>query len=306
METRKNNLINGLISKLYGGLDMSWKNVILFAVGTAVLTAVVLIVPAFKDTSFQLMGVTFEAWIFFAVIIMANCKKPLESALKTFVFFLISQPLIYLIQVPFSSMGWQILHYYYNWILWTLLTFPMAFAGWFITKKNWLSVLIFAPVFAYLGVMLYGYGAECVKSFPHLLIAALFCLLQLILYVLVFFPDMKQKLVGILMPVIAVIAVTIFSATTQQVELGLTIALPDAPSFSEEATITLDDDSFASVTFWDMEGGIVFIHAQAYGTATITVTDGDETYQYTLDIYNEKGSAQTTITPLGQAGSNGP
>ena len=31
------------------------------------------------------IGVTFKAWIFFAVIIMSNCQKPLESALKTFV-----------------------------------------------------------------------------------------------------------------------------------------------------------------------------------------------------------------------------
>lgn len=35
-----------------------------------------------------------------------NSKDPLDSALKTFVFFLISQPLVYLVQVSFSEMGW--------------------------------------------------------------------------------------------------------------------------------------------------------------------------------------------------------
>ena len=89
----------------------------MFAVGTAVLCAAVLITPVFKDTSIELIGVTFESWILFVVIIMANTKKPLESALKTFVFFLISQPLIYLLQVPFSILGWQILHFYLNWIV---------------------------------------------------------------------------------------------------------------------------------------------------------------------------------------------
>ncbi len=59
-----------------------------FAVGTAVISTVFLIVPIFKNTSFMRMGETLEAWIFFAIIIIANCKKPLESALKTFVFFL--------------------------------------------------------------------------------------------------------------------------------------------------------------------------------------------------------------------------
>lgn len=84
MEMRKSSAINDLINKMYGGLNMSWRNVIFFAVGTAVLTAIIMIVPVFRGTSFELMGVAFEAWIFFAVIIMTNCKKPLESALKTF------------------------------------------------------------------------------------------------------------------------------------------------------------------------------------------------------------------------------
>ena len=41
-----------------------------------------------------------------------NSKSPVDSAIKCFLFFLISQPLIYLIQVPFSSQGWHIFVYY--------------------------------------------------------------------------------------------------------------------------------------------------------------------------------------------------
>ena len=50
--------------------------------------------------------------IMFAMIIISNCKTPKEAAAKTFVFFLISQPLIYLLQVPFSWQGWGLFHYY--------------------------------------------------------------------------------------------------------------------------------------------------------------------------------------------------
>ena len=50
--------------KLYGGIDLTWLKVIIFAVGTAVITAVFLIVPIFKDTSFMRMGETLEAWVF--------------------------------------------------------------------------------------------------------------------------------------------------------------------------------------------------------------------------------------------------
>lgn len=45
---------------------------------------------------------------------------------------------------------------------------------------------------------------------------------------------------------------------------------------------------------------MVYIHAQAYGTATITVIDGGETYQYTLEIYKEDEDAHMRITPAGQ------
>ena len=121
------NTFKRLTAKLYGGINLTWFKVILFAVGTAVLTTIFLVVPIFKDTSFMRMGETLEAWIFFAIIIIANSKSPLESALKTFVFFLISQPLIYLLQVPFSWQGWGLFQYYKHWFILTLCTFPAAF-----------------------------------------------------------------------------------------------------------------------------------------------------------------------------------
>ena len=177
-----------LVSRLFGGINMKWLTVILFAVGAAVVTAVFLVAPVFEDTSFERMGVYLEAWIFFAVIIMTNCKRPLEAAVKTFAFFLISQPLIYLFQVPFSWQGWHIFAYYKTWFIWTLFTFPLAYAGWYVTKRNWLGLLILAPVLVFLGYTCWQCAAECVGRFPHLLIAALFCLLQIVLYVWAFFP----------------------------------------------------------------------------------------------------------------------
>ncbi|MBQ5687389.1 MAG: hypothetical protein IIV23_06755, partial [Ruminococcus sp.] len=150
MTTENKNIFRRVTDKVYGGLPMGWPVVILYAVGTALLTTAFLLIPIFENTSFYRVGVTLEAWVFFAVIIMANCKKPLESALKTFVFFLISQPLIYLLQVPFSQMGWGLFMYYRYWFMWTLLTFPMAFVGWYIKKRNWLSLLILLPVVGFL------------------------------------------------------------------------------------------------------------------------------------------------------------
>ena len=157
------------------------------------------------------MGVYFEAWIFFAVIVMANCKKPLESACKTFVFFLVSQPLIYLFQVPFSWMGWSLFGYYKTWFFLTLLTFPAAFVGWYITRKNWLSVLILAPVLAFLGYVVYESGAVCLRRFPRYLITVLFCLAQVALYVPAFCPKRAQKLVAAAIPAVTLIVLVILA-----------------------------------------------------------------------------------------------
>ncbi len=63
------------------------------------------ILPITADTSFRDISVYLEWWILFGTIIICNSKSPKDSALKYFIFFLISQPLIYLIEVPFSSMG---------------------------------------------------------------------------------------------------------------------------------------------------------------------------------------------------------
>ena len=73
MEKEKEKEKKSILDRLYGGLNMSWPAVTVFAAVTAVLTAAFLIIPVFKRTSFERMGVYLEAWIFFAVIIMANC-----------------------------------------------------------------------------------------------------------------------------------------------------------------------------------------------------------------------------------------
>ena len=74
----KKNIIKRVTDWLYGGIRMSWIKVILFAVVIAAVTAVFMIFPVFENTSFHNMGVTFEAWFFFAIIIMANCQSPIE------------------------------------------------------------------------------------------------------------------------------------------------------------------------------------------------------------------------------------
>ena len=296
MENSRESTGKRLLDKLYGGLNMNWLTVALLAVGTAALTAVFLIVPVFKNTSFERMGVTLEAWVFFAVIIMANCKKPLESALKTFVFFLISQPLIYLIQVPFSSLGWGLFRFYRTWFIWTLLTFPAAFVGWYIKKKNWLSLLILLPVlFLLTSTYIEGFQSA-LRHFPRLLFMAVFCLLQVLLYLLAFTENVWQKLAGLLLPLAAAL---ILLLARPQVDINGAVFLPGDTVLSENAVVSMAEDSPIGVTIEHTgEDSMIRIRTAQYGTAAFVIRDGETEYRYTVEIYEDEGGhSQIRVTP---------
>lgn len=283
--------------RLFGGINMSWVKVILLAVASAAVTAVFLILPIFDNTSFREMGVTFEAWVLFAIFIMVNCKTPLESAIKTFVFFLISQPLIYLIQVPFSYMGWGLFGYYRTWFIWTLFTFPMAFIGWYLKKGNWLSLLILTPINLMLAYTAVGYiKSHLIPSFPNHLIAVLFCFMQIALYLLVFFRGWQKRLVGAAVPLILVVIVMLI---TPSVDTGAGMPVPDDPVLSESATIRLEDNSYgdASLTV-DNGEGYMYVHMVKNGSVKVVITDGDKEYRYTAEVVYENGHYHMDITPV--------
>ena len=292
----KRSALRRFTDKLYGGINLTWPGILLYAVGTAVLTAVFLVVPIFKDTSFVRMGETLEAWIFFAVIIIANAKSPLDSALKTFVFFLISQPLIYLLQVPFSWQGWGLFQYYKHWFLLTLCTFPAAYVGWYIKKKNWFSLLILTPVLLLLAYFCQDGLKHVIYQFPRLLITLVFCILQVVLYLCAFTEKASQKVIGVLVPV-AVIAVMLLAP--KNVDFASSQFLPDDPVLTENAEVTVDDTGIADISVSGTgEDSTVLIHAHAYGDTSFTIKDGDREYRYGISIYEDgAGVSWIEITP---------
>ena len=183
------------LRKIFFETKMTWKRVALLAVGSAILTAAVLLIPGIKETSASYLGVTVEAWFVFALIIVMNCEKPLEAAIKTFVFFLISQPLIYLIQVPFFDRGWEIFMYYPYWLKITVLTLPGAVIAWFVKKDNIISALILSVATGYIGATLVASGLTVVQSFPGELIRTVFCLLEILLFLFVLLKNKRSRIV---------------------------------------------------------------------------------------------------------------
>ena len=293
---KEESMLRRCTNKLFGGLDLTWPRLILFSLGAAVLTFICLMIPAFKNTSFVRIGETLEAWILFAVIIMSNCKKPLESAAKTFVFFLISQPLIYLLQVPFSWQGWGLFQYYRYWFILTLLTFPAAFIGWYIKKKNYLSALILLPVIFFLTYTYVDGFKSAFRHFPHLLLMALFCLGQVLLYMYVFMEKLWVRLVAFLAP-LAVAGVLLLRPVN--VEINSMQFLPDDPILTENATISVEEQDGASMSIESTgKDSRIRVITDKFGTTHFTITDGDKEYRYVLDIYeDENGSTQIKISP---------
>ena len=181
------------MKKLFGGLNITWPKLIIFAVICGVYTGVMALLPITADTSFRDITTTFECWVLFGILIIVNSKSPLDSALKTFVFFLISQPLVYLVQAPFSPNGLGLLRYYPPWFRWTLLTFPMAFVGWYMKKDKWWGLLILGPMLLFVGYHYQRYFGEAWHFFPQHLLTALFCAATMLLYPLYIFKDKRIR-----------------------------------------------------------------------------------------------------------------
>ena len=205
------------LQKLFGKIDLTWKKLVIFAVAAGVYTALMALIPIFKDTSFHDIAVTLEWWIFFGIIIIANSKNPKDSMLKCFVFFLISQPLVYLIQVPFAELGWGLFGFYKYWFCWTLLTIPMGYIGKIlIDKKNYLSLIALIPMYAFL---MY----EAVSFFfptqgPAHILSGIWCILFVVLSTLGLF---KEKLyITITLAISAAVFIVTLLLSRGVIEIG--------------------------------------------------------------------------------------
>ena len=185
------------MKKLFGSLNITWPKLIIFAVAAGIYTGVMALLPIAQNTSFADISISFEVWVLFGILLIVNSKTPLDSALKCFVFFLISQPLVYLVQVPFNDRGWGLFVYYPPWFIWTLLTIPMGFVGYYMRKEKWWSLLILVPILGFVGYHYMGFFGEAISFFPNHLLSALFCAATMIIYPLFIFKDKKLRFTGL-------------------------------------------------------------------------------------------------------------
>ena len=196
------------MKKLFGEINLNWKKLIISSIILGIYPGIIALIPALKDTSFTDILVSFEVWILFGIIIIMNSKSAKDSALKCFVFFLISQPLIYLTQDLFQHTK-LFLTFYRFWVLWTIACIPMGFIGYYMKKDKWWGLLILTPMLMLLGVHYNQYLSMTIFSFPRHILTTIFCIATLLIYPLYIFKNKKIKTVGVVISIIITTVMTI-------------------------------------------------------------------------------------------------
>lgn len=238
------------MKKLFGRINMTWPKLIIFAVIAGVYTGVMAALPITKDTSFADISITFEWWVLFGIIIIVNSKTPLDSAMKCIVFFLISQPLVYLVQVPFNAYGWGIFRYYPGWFVWTLCTFPMGFVGYFMRKNKWWSLLILVPILLFVGYHYWSFLRETFSYFPRHLLSELFCAATLVIYPLFVFAAKRLRTIGLIVSLVIIAAATVVAVTGERSAYNTVLLVNNGSQgvqFDGSYEASLEDESFGEV-----------------------------------------------------------
>ena len=236
------------MKKLFSGINLTWPILIISAIVIGVSVGLLNSVPALFDTTITDIATYFDFWIFCGIFIIMNSKSNNDSALKCFIFFLISQPLIYLVEVPFNSMGWQLFRYYKPWFIWTIFCIPMGYIGYYIKKDKWYGLLILLPVMVLLGSGLSSSIYNLKYSFPNHLVNTIFIVVTFILYGLLLFKDKKLKTYTLIMNIIIMLIYSYNSLTSDSTyETTLKCNSEEVP-FNENYKAYLEDSEYGTLS----------------------------------------------------------
>ncbi len=258
---------------------MTYLRVLLYALLCGTAIGFIMVLKPLKNTSFQQPGISFEFWIFAALFIILNCKKPLEAGIKTFLFFLISQPLIYLVQVPFSSMGFGLFSYYPRWFVYTVLTFPGGIVAHYLKKGNLLSLAVLSVANLLLCFELPSFFFPLTTQFPKYLITVLFIVFEIILCSVLALKRRKLRIAALIIAAVMIIlSFTLYSlqnrSKTFKTELEGTAPFEILNSY-DDAEITVEGNTL-SVTVKSNNSFPIDIKDAAGNTFTVEFSCGEK------------------------------
>ncbi|MCR5608803.1 MAG: hypothetical protein K6G26_07035 [Lachnospiraceae bacterium] len=276
------------LKKLFGGIDLTWKKVIIASIIAGVYTAIMAIVPALQYTSFNTIAVTFEVWILLGIIIIMNSKSNKDAALKCFVFFLISQPLVYLIQVPFSWQHWGLFGYYKFWFIWTILCLPMGYIGYYMKKNKWWGLLILLPMISLTLEQYAAYLSYFIFSYPRYILISIFCAAAAIIYPIAIFDNKKIRIAGVSISALLIIIITVFRLVNPFVYSTDLLLSGEEYTFDDTYKVYFDDEKYGDLSIKYEDGLECWkVHAEIKrdGKTTFTLESPEgEKREFSVDI----------------------
>jgi hypothetical protein len=235
------------IKKIFGKINITWSKLIIMALVIGIYTAASILIPITRHTSFSDLGATFEVWIFFGIFIIMNSKSAKESALKCFVFFLISQPLIYIIQDLVEKTA-LLKTYYGTWFIWTVFCIPMGFIGYYMKKDKWWGLVILFPILVLLGFQFEYYVSNVMFSFPRHILTVVFCVLSFIIYPLCIFNNKKIKIIGLIISILIMIVFLIKCFGNKPVYNTEVLLSGNTYQFDNNCSVIINDDSIGKLS----------------------------------------------------------
>lgn len=208
------------LTSLFGEKNLSWKFIIIFSVLVGIIVGVMNRVPFLENTSFSDFAVVLELWIILAIFIITNARSRKEAILKTFIFFLISQPLIYFTEAAYESIfsgvnlferTWFYLDLYYfhgsRWFVWTLLTIPGSAIAYEIKRDNILGSIVLSVATGFLALSGGSTLLNCIaRTFPNHLIHSLMALFFAYFFIFAILKKKTPRIISLVLTSLALIA----------------------------------------------------------------------------------------------------
>lgn len=208
------------LKSLFGNVKISWKFLIIFSVIVGVVVGVLNRLPFLAETSFSDFAVVLELWIILAIFIITNSSSRKDAILKTFVFFLISQPLIYFVEAAYEaifsgadlfSRTWFYFDQYYfhggRWFVWTLLTIPGSALAYEIKRDNILASIVLSVATGFLALSGASTLLSCIfRTFPNHLIHSLMALFFAFFFIFTIVKKKTPRIVSLVLTSLALLA----------------------------------------------------------------------------------------------------
>lgn len=257
------------LKKIFSETKLTWKFLIIFSILIGLIVGILNEIPLLKNTSFQDIAIYLDMWIILAIFIISNCKNCKEAVLKTFIFFLVSQPMIYLteliIDVIFKNVNFidqfkiYFINYYIGagWLIWTFLTIPGAAIAYQIKKNNIWSSLILSVATCFLAVVgAIGFIKSTLINFPYHILNSIICLIMAYLLIFIILENKKERIISLIITTVGLIVgiyigINMFLAPKQGCEIiDFDIKIVEYNVDNENvAKIYLDEeDNFATIS----------------------------------------------------------